>query len=387
MGDKAMTRRQFVKRASTAAASGLLLGGCMPYQSGLVSLVDSETMADITGEAPPDSVLLGLYTSASAAGPKAAVRDLCGHLDWSWLSPGDSVFVKLACNSGNPHPAVTSPNAVRSVVGELLDRGAGRVVVGDQGGVGHVRTTKGGGRSGSTRKLTDSNGLYQAIIESGAEPYYFDDQAWEEGFFEADVAIDGHHWSAPPHLAKIITEVDHIIYLPRLSAHMAAGCTHGHKIAVGWLRTDSRYAMHADASNLHRRFAELNYIPALRDRLRLTITLAEKVLLDVGPDNGTIADLDSWMVIASSHLANHDVVAVAALAHVDRAMPDSSRIVRAPSEYQNGIGSDSALLRAYEILGGIPSSIPVKLLGQQPDAAFRASLESHDRGILDLEPG
>ncbi len=384
MSGKTLTRRHFVKKVSTAAASGLLLGGCIPYRSGLVTLVDNTIPIPPPDVVPPEAVALGLYTPATAPDPRAAVSAVCRHLDWSWLSPGDSVFVKLACNSGSLHPAVTSSNAVRAVVGELLDRGAGRVLVGDQGGIEDVGTNSDGSRRGSTRELTERNGLHQAIVESGAEPCYFDDQAYEEGFLEANMNLDGHHWPQPPNMAKVIAEVDHIIYLPRLSSHMMAGYTHGHKIAVGWLRTDSRYAMHLDAPNLQNRFVELNYHPLLRDRLRLTITLAEKVLLDVGPNDGTIADLDTWVVVASSHLANHDAVGVAVLAHVDGLMPDAPRIIRASKEYQKGIGSDPALSRAYEILGGVPSAIQVNVLGQHPGAALQASLESYDRSILNL---
>ena len=387
MSAKALTRRDFVKSVSTAAASGLLLGGCIPYPSGIVSLVDSASPIIPPDEVSPDAVLLGLYSPATASDPRAAVRSVCGHLDWSWLSPGDSVFIKLACNSGNPHPAVTSPNTVRAVVGELFDRGADRILVGDQGGMEDVSTNGNGSRRGSTRELTERNGLHQAIVGSGAEPYYFDDQAYEEGFVQANMDLDGHHWSQPPHLARIITEVDHVIYLPRLSSHVMAGYTLGHKIAVGWLRTDSRSAMHLDFLNLHNRYVELNYHPLLRDRLRLTITLAEKVLLDLGPNEGTIADLDSWVVIASSHLANHDAVGVAVLAYVDGVMPEAPRLVRAAKDYQKGIGSDPSLRRAYEILGGIPSAIRVNLLGQEPGAALRMSLDSYDGGILNLMAG
>src|SRR5262249_61447245 len=86
-----------------------------------------------------DAVLLGLYSRDVVPDARAAVRDLCSRLDWSWLSRGDTVFVKLASNSSLPHPAATSPNAVRAVVEQLRDRGAGRVLVGDQSGVGYVR--------------------------------------------------------------------------------------------------------------------------------------------------------------------------------------------------------------------------------------------------------
>ncbi|MBN1343734.1 MAG: hypothetical protein JXQ73_13690 [Phycisphaerae bacterium] len=68
-------------------------------------------------------------------------------------------------------------------------------------------------------------------------------------------------------------------------------------------------------------------------------------------------------------------------------MPDSSRLIRTTKEYQKGIASDPALTRTYQILGGAAPSIPVALLGQQPGAALRASLDSRDQGILELTSG
>jgi hypothetical protein len=70
-------------------------------------------------------VLFGLFGKAEAATAEEAFRKALSHLDFSWLVPGDTVFVKLSCNSGNPHPAVTSPAAVRAMVAELYARGAG----------------------------------------------------------------------------------------------------------------------------------------------------------------------------------------------------------------------------------------------------------------------
>ena len=77
MNGQGITRRQFVKSASAAAAGGFLLGGCMPYQSGTVRLVDGETVVNPPDEVPPDSVLLGLYTPSTATDAKAAVRAVC----------------------------------------------------------------------------------------------------------------------------------------------------------------------------------------------------------------------------------------------------------------------------------------------------------------------
>lgn len=179
----------------------------------------------------PDDVLLGLYPSATVKSSKEAVRQACKHLDFSWLSKGDSVFVKLSVNSGNLHPAVTSPEAVRGMVAELYKRGAGKVIVGDQAGVEHVRHVSSGKRFSSTSKLLVQDGLQKAINDADAQAHLFDDQDYHKGWFPAKPPA-GSAWKAI-FLPKIIKQVDHIVYLPRLSSHAIAGNTIGHKIAVG----------------------------------------------------------------------------------------------------------------------------------------------------------
>ena len=59
--------------------------------------------------------------------------------DFSWLSKGDSVFIKPALNSGNNYPATTSQVGIKAIVELLRDRGAGRIVLGDMSGVEHLK--------------------------------------------------------------------------------------------------------------------------------------------------------------------------------------------------------------------------------------------------------
>lgn len=413
-----ITRRRLLTNGAAAIASTALASGCM--QATRVRLADTQPAGPGRPDGSPDAVVLGLFARNGDSSPQMAVREVCRRLDWSWLRPGDSVLLKLSSNSSCPHPAATSPNAVRAVVAELLDRGAGRVLVGEQGGVEYVRLAEGNRRYRSTEDLTRKNGLHEAIVDSGARPYFFDDQGYEAGYFEAAPPFADHHWRPPPRLARIIREVDHIIYLPRLSSHVLAGYTHGHKIAVGWLRDDSRFQMHFEAGSFHEKYVEVNYLPDIRRRLRTVITLAEQVLLNVGPDTGTVVTPDSWIVIASSHLANHDAVSVAVLAYVDSKTLDAlhfippaygalsnsanwtflSQLVPARTgitwgkprmmayqklrthHYQAGIASDLALSRAYQILGGVPTSIPVHTAGQAPDAGLRSFLRAYGDGVL-----
>lgn len=416
-----LTRRRFIRDGLMLGTSSLFASGCS--RARWVPLAgDSAVAATRVGDGQ-QAVVLGLYARRGSGDPRAAVRDVCKALDWSWLSRGDSVFVKLSSNSHAPHPSTTSPNAVRAVVAELLERGAGRVLVGDQGGVDYIRKTKEGRRHRSTRELTQCNGLYNAIVESGATPLFFDDLDFENGYFRAESPSPDWHWREPPYLPNVIREVDHIVYLPRLSSHILSSYTHGHKIAVGWLREDSRFQMHFEAGSYHEKYVEVNYFPDVRNRLRMVITLAEQMLLQVGPRAGTIGDADSWVVVGSTHLAHHEVVSVAVLNYIHALTPWRIHVVPPPygpmcnsmnwafvdwyvrarsgiawgkpdpwkyqalhrHDYQQGIRHDLALMRAYEILGGVPESIPVVLRGRVPAADFRAHLEAHSGGVLRLQ--
>src|SRR5947209_870035 len=122
----ALSRRELLRSGAAVAANlavaPLLLDLC---GCGGESAEPAALSLDRDIDVDADTVLLGLYPSAQMPSPEEAVRHALGHLDFSWLGAGDSVFVKVACNSANAHPAVTSPAAVRAMCRELFARGAG----------------------------------------------------------------------------------------------------------------------------------------------------------------------------------------------------------------------------------------------------------------------
>jgi uncharacterized protein (DUF362 family) len=431
-----LSRRRFIISGGISLVSTILLpscGGSKSKSSGS-SASDDDDDNDNDNDLSPDDDSADddtgggqnpaevLFSADSAGTPREAVRMLLQSLDWSWLLPGDSVFIKVACNSGNRHPAVVSPNAVWAVVTELFARGAGQVIVGDQAGVSSVRSAAGNRHYGATRTLMQNNDLLAAIDAAGAEPYFFDEQDYDSGYFAATVDFPQSHWLNPPRVPEIIRQVDHLIYLPRLSSHLIAGYTHGHKNAIGWLRDDSRYELHYKADTFHEKYVEINYCREIRERLRFTLTLAEQLLLDSGPDSGTITPADPWLVIASQHLANHDALSVAALAYIDDRTPPSGAGLLSPygansdfynhsfilslplmsgipwsndvpgpythlkiHDYQRGIANDRSLQRAYQILGGIPQAIDVRLLGETPAPEFLEFLQGFNSGIFQIK--
>jgi uncharacterized protein (DUF362 family) len=226
--------------------------------------------------------------------------------DLSFLSPGDSVFIKVACNSDNDHPAVTNPAAIPLLVSFLKNRGAGEIYVGDQSGVESVRLTP-DGRVSSTRALMRNNGLLNAITDSGAKVHCFDDQGWD-GYFQDQPDFQSS-WQNGIYLPRIINAVDHIIYLPRLASHALAGYTCAIKNAVGWLRDDSRLELHQQANTFFEKFAEINHFPSIRNKFRFSLTIAESALLNIGPDIGSTHDFDGTLLLAADNLVDHDYIA------------------------------------------------------------------------------
>jgi len=108
------------------------------------------------------------------------------------------------------------------MVEALKEGGAGRVIVADQAGVEHVRRSA-QGRFSSTRERFASNGL--GALEDVAELHFFDEGEWDGGYFEATLP-EGHHWPRGMYLANIIREVDHIVYMPRITPrHRPSGAT------------------------------------------------------------------------------------------------------------------------------------------------------------------
>jgi uncharacterized protein (DUF362 family) len=350
-----------------------------------------------------DRVHLGLFGRDDGS-LESQIASVLSGLDFSWLSPGDSVMVKVASNSGELHPATTHPTAVSMMVKALLERGAGRVILGEQSGVASVRLIRDGRRVGSSRELMTKNGILGAAVEAGAEVCCFEEHGFHDGYVMARLPRGPHgmpsSWRRAPHIARAITEVDHIVYLPRLSAHTLSGYTHGHKIAIGFLRDDSRHLMHADGERLYEQYTEVNYCEEIRSRLRLTVTVADAVLLDGGPDGGLISLADPRMILASRNLANHDAVSVGLLGWAKANLHHTSLTAGLPfgawasltnagfvsavgtatglpwtsddaegislypaHDFLKGGSADRCLAHAYALTGGVPDRIAVDVSG------------------------
>jgi uncharacterized protein (DUF362 family) len=310
--------RRAVLRAGAGLAASVAVGPTMPPR------VARGVVRPIAVRPPVRVALVGVPRSAPFGALGRAIRDAAqAATDFSWLRPGDRVLLKVMCNSPNPYPATTHPVAVTVMSDLLRDRGAS-VYVGDQSGVQFVHHTRHTQR-GSTRANFKNNGLEPAAQRGEARIACFEEAGYDAYFAAQPPA--GSHFKHEIFLPQIVREVDHIIYLPRVSKHVLAGSTLGLKGAVGWLREDSRLELHRDGATFLEKCADINGSREIRERLRLVLSVGTQVQTSFGPDSGNVATPDVGLVIASENIVDHDVASCAYLLEVSKqATPWRARI-------------------------------------------------------------
>lgn len=295
-------RRHFLKTAGVTSTSlmsmGILgCGGKQASRNNMLPLPLSGKTERITIQALPKG-------SADQDVIQAVQRVAEAATDFSWLSKGDVVFLKTVANSPNLYPATTSPLAIRGMVLLLFKKGAGKVIVGDKSGVMTVHQEK-DDQDGSTREVMTTVGHHAAAMDSGAEVHYFEEAGFDG--YSGFSTVNKSHWKGELMLPNILNSVDHVVLLPRVSRHMIAGTTLGLKAAVGWLRDDSRLEFHRDAKSFFEKIAEINDATVLRQKLRITLSVATKVLSTKGPDEGYVAEPETGLVFASESILAHDM--------------------------------------------------------------------------------
>jgi len=387
-----MQRRSFIKilGAGTATVAGLTMAGpvfprAWAAQPALPASA-RKPIGELVGAHPESLVALaGTASSASIREIDRAVREAALLAsDFAWLSRNDTVLIKPVVNSGNPYPATTSPAGLAAMIRLLKEKGAGRVIVGDMSGIEHIKLSP-NKLKGRTRDLMRSSGIAAAVEAAGGELHGFDEAGWN-AFFE-DFPRPGAHWKAGIMMPVILKEVDHIILMPRCGRHALAGASLGMKAAVGYWRTDSRLEYHRDAGSFQEKTAEANSVPTLTEKLRLVLTVADKVLTTFGPDRGYICAPPTGVVLASPSLTAHDMVSLAWLLENQGATPASAKArfwkdpynsqrtvqwgnrvvtfalggvteaVQTENLIRNDITTiwdDRVLRRAFELFGGVP---------------------------------
>ncbi|WP_164913727.1 DUF362 domain-containing protein [Methanoculleus taiwanensis] len=283
--------------------------------------------------------------------------------DLAWLSPGDTVLLKPALNSGDPYPSTTHPLAVHAVAAVLADRGAD-VIVGDQAGVEAVVQDSSGSIKGSTADLYAATGM---AGDGGLTFIGFEQEGWDRGYslFPAERTPS---WPNGFYYTSVVDRVDHIVALPRLSTHSQAGVTLGFKNWVGILRDDSRVEFHAEGpfysfvenavkgtslttdyrnrDVFFRRMTEIALCVA--DKLRATLFVGTKAQLTFGPNAYAVHNSygglgeaytitpDPGCVFASSDPVAAEAVALAILTDMYTGVPFTKKLSWKAALFLNG---------------------------------------------------
>lgn len=385
-----MKRRDFLKVALGASAM------VYPITDGAGASQTPIKANQLTPGYQAKVFLAGVSNGAPEQDIKIAVRNAAeAATDFSWLSKGDAIFIKPVNNSGNPYPATTSPTAIAAMIGILKEKGARRVIVGDMSGVQYLRFSA-TSLSGSSRALMASSGLAKAVEASGAEMHCFEESGWN-AFYE-DFPTAGSHWKHGLMMPNILKEVQHIVLMPRCSRHILAGSSLGMKAAVGYWRHDTRLEYHRDAATLQEKTAEGNTVKTLREKQRLVISAADKLLTTYGPDKGYVFEPDHGLIIASDSVVAHDMVSLAWLLENRSIIPaserdgfmDTSKIVPKLANHMvtswlggwgpalasetmtknriNTIWDDRVLTRSYDLFGGVPAILLESVNNALPEA-------------------
>lgn len=351
------TRRRFGVLAAGAAAS---LACGRRRSSNEPSSFSEQDLAE--GEAA-DIALSGVPCGSAPEATIKAVRSAASAAtDFSWLTRGDSVLIKPACNSGYAYPATTDPLAVKAMIDLLREQGAGRILVADMSGVQYVRFSK-DKLKGSTRTLMHCTGLAAATESSGGELHAFEEEGWD-GFSEERPRL-GASWKGAVAMPKILEEIDHVVLMPRCARHVLAGSTLGLKAAVGWWRHDSRLEYHHDAGSFAEKTVEANTVNSLLEKQRLVVTSATRVLTTFGPDKGWVHAPDTGLIIAGPSVVAHDMVSLAWLLQSRRATPSSERDDLWEDPYGSAVAMEFANRLVTLWLGGFTRALTAQGLAHR----------------------
>lgn len=166
---------------------------------------------------------LGYDESDRAAALTAALAETVG---LSMIKPGESVYLRINSNSGDPYPYSTSPDTLIQVGNLLNDIGVTDIRVGDRSFWGDT----------GTAANLQRNGMTAAAKKIGTTAVVYDDDVdW------VTLESDTHpNWNGAIRLPKPVMEADHIIILSVVKTHFISQITMSLKIALGLVHADDR---------------------------------------------------------------------------------------------------------------------------------------------------
>jgi len=212
----------------------------------------------------------------------------------SIIKEGDRVLIKLNLLSSKPPDAAvtTHPAVVRAVVEMGQELGA-TVIVGDSPG--------GGSTASSYKSLLQKTGIQEVVDETGCECVRFDEVT-------VDVSSNKAKIFKKLTLAKVITEADVIIGLPKLKTHSLTYYTGAVKLLYGYIPGMFKPEYHLHTARDVNLFAGL--LLDLHDMYTPTISIMDAIvgMEGAGPSNGNPRKIG--LILASKSCTAIDYVAV-----------------------------------------------------------------------------
>lgn len=248
---------------------------------------------------------MGYHEEKEEKAIEAVLEEIIG---FSMIKPGDSVYLKVNTNSGDPYPYSTSTKALLVVGGMLRDLGVTDIWIGDRSFWGDVNTAKN----------FERNGISEAAKKLGTQAIVFDDDNIDWVKLPGEIIPD---WVGNVRLPRLVTEATHIINMPCLKTHFIATFTMSLKNCLGLIHATDRkregnLRYHGPIQGtLGRQIAQINkaFTPSLN------LLNGYQALITGGPTphdrtEGKGADTASpKVVIASTDRVATDVTGVAVL--------------------------------------------------------------------------
>ena len=212
-----------------------------------------------------------------------------------------NVLLKPNFNSDHPTPGSTHNDVLRTLVEELIERGAGSITVADRSGM------------GATRQVMEQKGVFAMADDLGFETVVFDEL--EQGQWVM-MQPPGSHWQVGFPFARPVLEADAVVQTCCLKTHRFGGhFTISLKNSVGMVAKQVPGESHDYMQELHQSpyqrlmIAEMNtaYSPAL------IVLDGVEALVSGGPDSGKL--VNSEVVLAGTDRVAIDAVGVAVLRH------------------------------------------------------------------------
>ncbi len=231
-----LTRRDFLKGATTAAIGAAVLGlqGCAGTDEELA------TLANPAQHPSAGQPLVGIARHESVEESVRQAIALTSGL--AFISPGDTVLLKPNVNSGDVFPYSTNPEVVAAVTKMAYEHGASRVIVADKSNPMYLPTID----------SMDKAGIYQSAIDNQAEVMDLDVNGYT--LVKPKNAIS---WPDGFRVPTLLKQVDHVINLPTCKDHLQANYTMSLKNWMGVIPEAERMYVHT--TDFGTRIPELHF--------------------------------------------------------------------------------------------------------------------------------